>query len=183
MATFALPNVQPRVREIGNAVGNMFNVTNIGGWRATDPYPDHPSGWALDYMVYGDKAKGDRIAEYHIANAATLGVDYLIWYDRVWSPDRGWRAYQPGNAGRHRHMDHVHVTYVASSGTIPGATNLGLGNPLNPVDDLLSKLPVLKEVEKISATLDDPLFWRRVGVGALGVTAALVAIAFVRRGM
>ena len=180
MATFLLPKVQPRVREIGNAVGNMFDVPNIGGWRAYDPYPDHPSGWALDYMVYADRAKGDRIAQYHIDNAQALGVKYLIWYDQTWNRQRGtWEPYQPKNPRRHKHMDHVHVTYVSSAGAIPGATNVGLKNP---VDNLLNSIPVLKELEKLSTTLSDADWWRRIGIGALGLVVLLVAVAFVRRG-
>jgi hypothetical protein len=186
MATYALPNVDARVRAIANQVGNMFGVTNIGGYRPVDPYPDHPSGFALDYMVYGDKAKGDAIAQYHIDNAGQLGVDYLIWYRRDWSPSAGWTGY----SGSNPHTDHVHVLYLRGDGSsvrggkggaVPGSIQLGLGALGNPVDDLLAKLPVLKEIEKISAYLSNPLVWRRAGVGALGILLALVAAAFIRR--
>lgn len=178
MATFALPNVKPRVREIGNAVGNMFNVVNIGGWRPYDSISqDHPNGIALDYMVYSDKAKGDAIAKYHVDNAASLGIKYIIWYRKSWNPSRGTWADYSGSSNPH--TDHVHVSYLESaSGSIPGATNLGLKNP---VDDIISKLPVLKEVEKMATFLNNPLVWRRAGIGALGILLALIAMSFIRR--
>lgn len=180
MATFALPNVKPRVREIGNVVGNMFNVKNIGGWRPTDPFPDHPSGLALDYMVYTDKAKGDAIAQYHIDNAAALGVKYLIWYRRDWNPQQGWTSY---SGTSNPHTDHVHVTYLdGTTGAIPVGMGLSGGLAINnPADNLLASLPVLKELEEMATKLSNAGFWRRGGIMALGLLLLLVAASFVRR--
>lgn len=170
IATFALPKVQPRVREIGNNVGNMFGLVNIGGWRPTDPFPDHPSGWALDYMVYTDRAKGDAVAQYHIDNAATLGVKYLIWNHRAWNPQQGWHPYTSTD---NPHTDHVHVTYQDSGGTIPAATNLKLPG--------VGDLPVVKQLNSLAEKISSPDFWRRAGIFALGLLLLILAVAFIRR--
>lgn len=64
-------------------------IPAIGGWRP-DPIPDHPSGKALDVMVYGDKALGDRIHADLTANRERLGIRYMLWRVRD-------------------HFDHIHV--------------------------------------------------------------------------
>lgn len=112
---YNLPNVKPWVLKAANLIGPKFGITTIGGWRKSDPYPDHPSGLALDFMIPGQNVNnGNNLAQYVINNAKALGVKYLIWNDRVWNPAQGWHAYQPSNPNRNRHRDHVHVTFTAA---------------------------------------------------------------------
>jgi hypothetical protein len=85
----------------------------IGGTRpsAADP-GGHPSGLALDYMVLSDAALGDAIVEYHIANWDTLGVEYIIWQQRMLSsPGGSWSYMEDRGSATANHMDHPHVNY------------------------------------------------------------------------
>jgi hypothetical protein len=85
----------------------------IGGTRASavDPH-GHPSGLALDYMIMSDAALGDAIAEYHIAHWDELGVEYVIWQQRILtSPTGAWKAMADRGSATANHMDHVHVNY------------------------------------------------------------------------
>jgi hypothetical protein len=111
-------NVRPPAQAAANAVvagvPGAAAIT-LGGTRASAADPDgHPSGLALDYMVNSDAALGDAIAQYHIAHWDELGVDYVIWQQRMLSsPTGSWK--QMGNRGSAtaNHMDHVHVNYRA----------------------------------------------------------------------
>jgi hypothetical protein len=85
----------------------------LGGTRAsaTDP-GGHPSGLALDYMVLSDGALGNAIVEYHKAHWAELGVEYLIYKQRMLSsPGGSWKAMEDRGSPTANHMDHVHVNY------------------------------------------------------------------------
>jgi hypothetical protein len=58
----------------------------------------------------GDKAYGDRLAAYFIANARQLGVLYVIWYRQIWLPSSGWRGYSGGGSPSADHTNHVHLS-------------------------------------------------------------------------
>lgn len=67
----------------------------------------HGEGRAVDIRPV-DKAQGDKIAAWLLANADSLNVQEIIWYRRIWTaryPSAGWRDYNGVNA----HTDHVHV--------------------------------------------------------------------------
>jgi hypothetical protein len=110
---YTLGPVKPWVNNAAYIIGPQFGIKTIYGWRRTDPFPDHPSGHALDFMT-PDRATGDALANYVIAHYQALGVKYLIWWHRYWSPATGWQAYtQTTNP----HTDHVHVTFLDQPGT------------------------------------------------------------------
>jgi hypothetical protein len=108
--------VRPQVQTAADAV--VSNVPGAGGLTlggtrasATDPH-GHPSGLALDYMVLSDAALGDAIVQYHIAHWDELGVDYLIWQQRMLaSPSGSWEHMADRGGTTANHMDHVHVNY------------------------------------------------------------------------
>jgi hypothetical protein len=89
--------------EIGRACDGTFG--NAIGTAATGPALD--LGW--------------NVTSWLKANAARLGVEYLIWQGRIWSVARsteGWRRYDGG--GMHDptsvtggHFDHLHFTAVS----------------------------------------------------------------------
>lgn len=117
--SYNLPGVKPQTLKLANVVGGAFQIRDIGGVRP-DPLPDHPSGHAVDLMVYKDKAKGDAMAKYVVANADKLGVKYLIWYQQIWSrqrADEGWRPMGDRGGITANHMDHVHVTLLEQTDT------------------------------------------------------------------
>jgi hypothetical protein len=67
-------------------------IPEIGGVRP-DPIRDHPAGLALDVMVYGNTALGDRIYADMRARKAEFGIRYMLWQ-------------QP------KHYDHLHLCVV-----------------------------------------------------------------------
>lgn len=121
--TAMLDNVEQTVR----ALAARFGFTDVGGVRPKDRFPDHPGGYAADYMTKS-KAQGDALVAFQTANARELGVDYQIWYGRVWDVDRDpiglphdqWRRY---TSTSNPHTDHVHTTY--KKGVQPQLQKLG----------------------------------------------------------
>jgi hypothetical protein len=107
------PQVQAAADSVVSNVPGAAGIT-LGGTRAsaTDPH-GHPSGLALDYMVLSDAALGDAIVDYHRAHWNELGVEYLIWQQRMLSsPDGSWEAMSDRGSATANHMDHVHVNYL-----------------------------------------------------------------------
>lgn len=113
---YGLGQVTPQLRNLVNTLAPMFGIRTVGGYResATD-MEGHPAGLAADFMVplnSAGKRQGDALAAYARANAASLGVDYIIWYQRIWSTERadeGWRAMEDRGSGTANHLDHVHI--------------------------------------------------------------------------
>ena len=92
-------------------------------WRPSDPYPDHPSGQAVDIMMPqgcadtdGKRELGGQIAAFLVKYADEYRVKYLIWRQRIWRITEGpkpWDQWEVmGNRGgcTANHEDHVHVT-------------------------------------------------------------------------
>jgi hypothetical protein len=109
-------NVRPSAQAAANQV--VSNVPGaaaltIGGTRASATDPDgHPSGLALDYMVLSDDALGDAIAQYQIDHWAELGVEYVIWQQRMLSsPTGSWQPMADRGSATANHYDHVHVNH------------------------------------------------------------------------
>jgi hypothetical protein len=69
---------------------NYPGVQSIGGVRS-DPYPDHPSGRAIDIMVGGDTGLGNAIHADILSQSGNFGVSYTLWQVAA-------------------HYDHIHVT-------------------------------------------------------------------------
>jgi uncharacterized protein YgiM (DUF1202 family) len=94
-------------------------LTSIYGWRASSAYSsDHPNGRAADFMIPSyklNKALGDAVAAYVIANGQRLHVTYLIWQQRSYTLTRGtWKAMEDRGGDTANHMDHVHVSFEPS---------------------------------------------------------------------
>lgn len=102
--------VKPHVKAAAEEISARFQITNIGGYRATGSVAnsDHPKGLAIDVMTV---AKGNLVANWVIANAARLGVTYVIWNRRIWQ-NGAWKAY----SGPSPHTDHVHVSFAPAPG-------------------------------------------------------------------
>jgi hypothetical protein len=69
---------------------NYPNVQSIGGVRQ-DPWPDHPSGRAIDVMVGGNTALGNQIYADIMGNPGRFGISYALWQTSA-------------------HFDHIHFT-------------------------------------------------------------------------
>lgn len=115
----------PRARRVHDLVRDRFNESNLGGFcpggcrTGHIPGSDHYSGRAVDIMItpWRDRsraAKGWRIASWLVGNAKPLAIKYVIYRERIWTPDDGWHAYRhpSGNTTDPtlRHMDHIHVS-------------------------------------------------------------------------
>jgi hypothetical protein len=76
---------------------------------------EHATGHALDIMVRGPV--GDEIALFLQENRAELGIEYLIWEQRIWRPatSGAWRGMSNRGGDTANHFDHVHVTTYGSS--------------------------------------------------------------------
>jgi len=94
------------------AVCHAFpQVKTYLGW---DAHGEHSSGKAIDIMT-SDKALGDQIAAFLQSHASELHLYDVIWWDRIWTPERaseGWRDYGDHGSATANHMDHVHVSVV-----------------------------------------------------------------------
>jgi peptidoglycan DL-endopeptidase CwlO len=82
---------------------------------------EHPLGRACDFAAHStgfldapatgdDKAYGDRLAAWFLANADRLGVLYVIWYRQIWLPATGWRSYHGDGTPAGDHLNHVHLS-------------------------------------------------------------------------
>lgn len=80
---------------------------------------DHAKGVALDFMIFQNEAAGHYIANYLMANAKRLGVQYLMWNHRIWNIDKDgygkWRWVPDRGSTTENHMDHVHVTFKSAT--------------------------------------------------------------------
>lgn len=88
---------------------NWPSITTYGTLRGGGG--DHPLGRAVDIMVSG--ATGWDVAEFVRANAAALGVNYVIYSQKIWSVQRsaeGWRSMEDRGSVTANHYDHVHVS-------------------------------------------------------------------------
>ena len=108
--------LQPDTIAVHRAVCAAFpEVSTYGGVAGRG---EHATGHALDIMISGEA--GWRIAEYLQANASQLGIDYLIYEQKIWSVGRsgeGWRPMSSRGGGTADHYDHVHVTTRGAAGT------------------------------------------------------------------
>lgn len=101
--------LSPNGQRVYSAVRAAFGLTNIGGYRAGD-WGDHGTGHAADIMV-SNFATGDAVAAFVMANAASLGVKYVIWKQAIWFPgSSGWRGMEDRGSPTQNHYDHVHVS-------------------------------------------------------------------------
>ncbi len=82
----------------------------------SDPLPDHPSGYAFDAMLPNYKvnnAYGWAAANYLRANAKSLGIQYIIFDQKIWNVSRsseGWRSMANRGSDTANHKNHIHVT-------------------------------------------------------------------------
>lgn len=122
---YRLGPVKDSTAEVVGALAPRFGIKTVGGHRENDPFPDHPSGLAADFMVPAGSSgmkTGDRLAQYLTENHKELGVKYLIWNQRSWYPDRGWKPMADRGSRTANHEDHVHLTLAAGgNSTLPAA--------------------------------------------------------------
>ena len=105
--------------QVAHHIEKMFNPPTILGFRATAIDPaGHPSGQAIDFMV--GRVLGDKIADYLLSHKKDLGVEYVIWEQRI-NTGSGWKPMEDRGGDTANHFDHVHVNIVPGV-AVPGAT-------------------------------------------------------------
>lgn len=94
-------------------------VNLIGGYRPGDPQ-DHGKGDAIDIMIDDYRGKGEpigtEIANFFVANADDLDVNYVIWQQKIFQPSAGdvWSPMEDRGSDTENHFDHVHVSFFPS---------------------------------------------------------------------
>ncbi|WP_233160143.1 hypothetical protein [Pseudonocardia sp. MH-G8] len=100
--------VQGVVAAAGNELRCRFDVDEVSGVAGRANASDHPDGLALDLMV--DRVTGEDLAEYALANRDRLGIEYVIYRQRIDSGD-GWERMEDRGGATANHMDHVHISF------------------------------------------------------------------------
>ncbi len=125
-ARYNLGPVKPQLTQLVNILGPMFDIKTVGGYRASATDPNgHPAGLAADFMVPltpAGKTQGDALVAYAQAHARELGIDYIIWYQRIWSVARageGWRRMEDRGSATQNHMDHPHINVLPNAKVSP----------------------------------------------------------------
>lgn len=126
-SSYSLGPVQPQLANMVNVLGPKFGIETVGGYRESGVDPaGHPAGLAADFMVpttSAGRAQGEALAAYAMAHAAELKIDYILWYQRIWSQDRaaeGWRPMSDRGSPTANHVDHVHIN-VLPDGAVPAS--------------------------------------------------------------
>lgn len=120
----------PRAAAVKSMLQQRFPGLDIGGWRPPDGFNEHSSGEALDIMVGGNKALGDQINQYLLANAGALGLQYDLWQQQTWKPGQAPTMMENRGSGTQNHMDHVHARF--QPGPLTGGDGGGSWFPAAP---------------------------------------------------
>lgn len=189
---------QPGTLALRAAARSAYGVSDMGCYnprnvRGGSSWSYHAGGRATD--LGGTRAAMDACAEGLYARRLQLGIEELIYRRRIWTLARdaeGWRPY----SGENPHEDHVHAGQslaaargltAAQAATIiggppPSAGGPGLGFGGVGVGDIpiiggaVDGLGTLVSLAEALRHLADPNFWKRVGLGALGVAVAVVGL-------
>ncbi len=107
--------LQPDTVKVFRAVCERF--PQVGEYGGIAGRGEHATGQALDIMVRG--SLGDEIAAFLQEHRSELGIEYLIWEQRIWRPatSASWRPMSDRGGDTANHVDHVHVTTYGSAAT------------------------------------------------------------------
>lgn len=100
--------VRSWVADAGNELRCRFDVDDVYGVAGRAGTSDHPRGLALDLMV--DREPGENLATYAVRNMKRLGIEYVIYRQRI-NYGSGWQRMEDRGGLTANHMDHVHVSF------------------------------------------------------------------------
>lgn len=96
--------------ELRKIIGQRFGISNIGGYRpGGDGFNEHSTGRALDVMVGSNRAKGDAVKDFALANASAIDLKWVIWRQHLYYPGGGGYDMEDRGNPTQNHMDHVHI--------------------------------------------------------------------------
>ena len=98
--------VADSVQEVGNAMECVFPGHDVLGVGSRGNASDHPGGYALDFMT----TSGDAIADCAIEHSDALGIEYVIWNQRI-NTGSGWKRMEDRGGATANHEDHVHMSF------------------------------------------------------------------------
>lgn len=149
-----LGNVRVHTRRVAEEITQRWTIYYLWGI-ANEGH--HADGRALDFMTLTKDQKtlrtivGHEIAAYFRVHHERLGVEYIIWRQRIWNSQRvddagrkqltEWRIMPDRGSTTENHMDHVHVSF--------------LNNPPN-YKPLKDDMPTVKEIWQTDGILDAP---------------------------
>ena len=115
---FAGGGLTPHATDMKQTIGQMFGVTNIGGYREPDGYNEHSTGNALDVMIPNSdteqgKMLGNSITAWALKNAKAIGLTGAIWRQTSYGYGGGFDAngkpMEDRGSPTANHFDHVHL--------------------------------------------------------------------------
>lgn len=171
----ALGPVKPHVKSAAESLASKFSIKTVYGWRPVDPFPDHPSGLAVDFMT-SSKANGDALAAYAVQNAGALGIRYIIWYRQVWNAKQGWHPYK---SSPNPHTDHVHITWNATAGSgnttdVP-VTNVDLPGT-ETAKSVIALYNLFQDINRGFKFVTDPGNIKRVALFGAGMVLVVIGV-------
>ena len=124
-------NITPRMREVRDEVDRRFGPFGAIGCYRPGNDGEHPLGRACDFMLSSGGVmptasaiqKGYDIAAWAQANAARLGIMYIIYRQRIWDvrmASSGWVPMEDRGSITANHYDHVHISVFADHAPTPG---------------------------------------------------------------
>lgn len=108
-------HLRPHAIEASEYIKQVYpQIPEIGGWRPIDPFPDHPSGKAIDVMIPNAQspegiALGNQIVEDLHARAVEFGLQYTIWRQYLQYGNGSGHQMSDRGSPTQNHFDHVHV--------------------------------------------------------------------------
>ena len=115
------PNITPRMQQVKDAVDRRFGPFPAIGCYRPEATGEHPLGRACDFMLSTGGVmptapwvqRGYEIAQWAQANAARLGIMYIIYRQRIWDirmASAGWVPMPDRGSITANHYDHVHIS-------------------------------------------------------------------------
>ena len=114
-------NITPRMATVKNAVDRRFGPFSAIGCYRPEATGEHPLGRACDFMLStggvmptaANVQLGYAIAHWAQANAAKLGIMYIIYRQHIWDirmASAGWVMMPDRGSITANHYDHVHIS-------------------------------------------------------------------------
>lgn len=130
LSSYEAGGLNPGASYVRQLIMQMYpQITDIGGYRQPDGFNEHSSGNAIDVMIPNwntpeGKALGDAVASFALRNADALGLSWVLWQQRSFSPgDFTGQPMPDRNNGdpNANHFNHVHLFMNKLGGQLPTA--------------------------------------------------------------